>query len=62
MKENLDKYNPQNLTNIAWAYAVTNVTDPSAFDDKFIEACMRKEDLFSSEGLFQLHQWQLWQE
>ena len=62
VKANLDKYNCQNLINVAWAYAVANVDAPSVFNNDFINACSRKENEFILEDLFQLHQWQLWQE
>ena len=52
----------QNLANIAWAYSVANVDAASAFNDEFINACKEKEDEFNIDELFQLHQWQLWQE
>jgi len=62
VKENLDKYNKQELSNIAWAYSVSNVDAPSIFNNKFITACLRKEDEFELEALLQFYQWQLWQE
>ena len=62
VKKILWKYNAQDLANIAWAYAVANVDAPSVFNDEFINACLQKEDEFNHVDLFQLHQWQLWQE
>ena len=62
VKENLDKYMAQHLSNIAWAYSVTNIATPTVFNDKFVEACLKKEDELITDGLSQLHQWQLWQE
>ena len=63
MEANLSKCNEQELGNIAWAYSVTNVGAPSVFNDEFINVCIEKEDEFKmDEALFQLHQWQLWQE
>ena len=62
VEANLSKCNAQELANIAWAYAVANVDAPSVFNDEFINACIEKEDEFELEALFQLHQWQLWQE
>ena len=62
VKANLGKCSEQDLANIAWAYAVANVDAPSVFNDEFINACIEKEDEFELEALFQLHQWQLWQE
>ena len=61
-KENLDKFTHHGLANVAWAYSVANVDAPSVFNNEFINACLRKEDEFTSDGLSQLHQWQLWQE
>eukprot|EP00985_Skeletonema_marinoi_P013377 scaffold6613_cov158-Skeletonema_marinoi.AAC.4 len=57
----IDSYNNQGLANIAWAYAVADVDAPSIFNDHFIMMCVEKEDGFKMEGLFQLHQWHLWQ-
>ena len=62
VKANLDKYDEQSLSNIAWAYAVANVAAPSVFDDKFLDVCIKKEDEFIVDELNQLYQWQLWQE
>jgi len=61
-KANLSKCNAQELANIAWAYSVANVDAASVFNDEFINACIEKEDEFNIDVLFQLHQWQLWQE
>ena len=58
----LGRCNEQELSNIAWSYAVANVAAPSLFDDEFIRACLDKDDKITSEGLRQLHQWNLWQE
>lgn len=57
----MDKYNEQELANVAWAYAVANVDAPSVFNNEFINACLKKDDDFISEELTQLYQWQLWQ-
>eukprot|EP00985_Skeletonema_marinoi_P017415 scaffold9535_cov160-Skeletonema_marinoi.AAC.9 len=57
----IDSYNNQELANVAWAYAVADVDAPSLFNHHFIMMCVEKEDGFKMEGLFQLHQWHLWQ-
>jgi len=62
VKENLDKYNAQDLSNIAWVYSVANVDAPSVFNDEFINVFLEKTDEAELENLTQLHQWQLWQE
>ena len=58
----IGKCDEQGLANLAWAYAVANVAAPLLFDDDFITACIVKENDFTSEGLRQLYQWNLWQE
>ena len=63
IKANLDKYNAQDLANVAWAYSVANVDVPSVFNDDFVTACLKKEEIgFVLEDFMQLHQWQLWQD
>ncbi|KAL7533356.1 hypothetical protein ACHAWF_004460 [Thalassiosira exigua] len=58
----LTKCNGQELANLAWAYAVANVPSPSLFKNKFVNACLKKENEFNNfEHLSQLHQWNLWQ-
>jgi hypothetical protein len=57
----IESYNNQELANIAWAYAVADVDTPTLFNDRFINKCLEKEDGFSIENIFQLHQWHLWQ-
>merc|ERR1740124_462367 len=58
----LREFKPQNLTNTAWAFAVANRPAPELFDgDAFVQYCATKRG-FLPENLFQLHQWQLWQE
>ena len=54
--------NSQNIANIAWAYAVANVNDPSLFNSDFIDALQAKANDFVTENLSQLYQWQLWQD
>jgi hypothetical protein len=58
----LGQCNNQALANIAWAYAVANVNDPSLFNTDFMNALQSKANDFGTEGYFQLYQWQLWQE
>jgi hypothetical protein len=62
VKSILGKCNSQNVANIAWAYAVANVNDPSLFNSDFMIALQAKANDFGMEGYRQLHQWQLWQE
>ena len=45
VKENLEKYNAQELINIAWACSVANVNLPSVFNNDFINACLKKEEI-----------------
>ena len=54
--------NSQDLTIIAWAYAVANVNDPLLFNTDFVDVCQANVDRFVPEALYQLHQWQLWQD
>lgn len=58
--EVLDTCNGQSLANIAWAFAVSNVNDELLFSDRFVDVCSSKIDEFNSEGLCQLHQWNIW--
>ena len=62
VKAKLNEFTSQGFGNIAWAYAVANVSAPTLFNDYFVNICLRKKDELSSEGLCQLHQWNLWQE
>jgi hypothetical protein len=62
VKSVLGKCNNQNVTNIAWSYAVANVNDPVIFNTDFIDVCQARAHGFVPENLFQLHQWQLWQD
>jgi hypothetical protein len=58
----IDSCTNQELSNIAWSYAVADVDAPPLFNDRFINKCVEKKDgIFEMEGLFQLYQWQLWQ-
>ena len=52
----------QGITNIAWAYAVSNVDVPSLFNVDFISLCLDRESTHTNSGLAQLHQWHLWRE
>ncbi|KAL7544666.1 hypothetical protein ACHAWF_008035 [Thalassiosira exigua] len=58
----LTKCNEQELSNLAWAYAVAEVQTPLLFNHDFINICLEKEGNFTLEALRQLHQWNLWQE
>ncbi|EJK51452.1 hypothetical protein THAOC_29372 [Thalassiosira oceanica] len=58
----LDECNKQGLATIAWSYAVANVPRQDLFNQVFIGALAAYENVFSTEDLFQLHQWQLWQQ
>lgn len=57
----LSKCTGQDLARIAWAYAVANASNPSPFIHDFME-CLEEKDGFDTEGLCQLHQWNLWRE
>ena len=62
VKSVLGQCNSQNVANVAWAYAVANVNDPLLFNPDFVAALQANVDRFVREDLFQLHQWQLWQD
>ena len=62
VKSVLGQCSSQDLSNVAWAYAVANVNDPLLFNTDFINALQANVDRFVREDLFQLHQWQLWQD
>jgi hypothetical protein len=62
VKSVLSQCNNQDLANVAWAYAVANVNDPVLFNTDFVTALQSKANGFVRENLFQLHQWQLWQD
>jgi hypothetical protein len=62
VKSVLSQCNNQDLANVAWAYAVANVNDPVLFNTDFVTALQSKANGFVLENLFQLHQWQLWQD
>ena len=64
MRRGLGDFNPQSLSNTAWALAIVDL--PSA-DALFGTACFSKrcahfETYFSRSQLSQLHQWSLWRE
>jgi len=59
--DSLRQFNEQELINVAWSYSVANIDAPPVSND-FINACLRKEHDFIVDELFQLHQWQLWQD
>ena len=55
-------FKPQDLANMAWAFAVVDHPAPALFGgDVFVQRCAAERG-FIPENLFQLHQWQLWQE
>ena len=58
----LEQCNKQGLTNIAWAYSVANMPRQDVFNHAFNRSLASKESALSDESLFQLHQWQLWQQ
>jgi hypothetical protein len=63
VKSVLGQCNSQNVATVAWAYAVANVNDHSIFNTDFVAALQANNvDRFVREDLFQLHQWQLWQD
>ena len=63
----LGEFTPQDLANTAWAFAAADRPAPALFGgDAFVSRCAAEggaaEGGFETENLFQLHQWQLWQE
>ena len=60
-RESIDSFNCQALSNIAWAYTVANIDAECLFGDGlYVNKCIEKMDEFNSEGLCQLHQWNVW--
>ena len=64
MRRGLGDFNPQSLSNTAWALAIV---DPPSADALFGTACFSTrcahfETYFSRSDLSQLHQWSLWRE
>ena len=57
----VDSYNNQDLSHIAWAYAVADHDAPTLFNKRFINKCVEKKDGFVVENFSQLYQWHLWQ-
>ena len=57
----IEEFGIQNLSNIAWAFSVSNLAAPDLFNQRFIDAVLKKETFHCSSTLSQLHQWQLWQ-
>jgi hypothetical protein len=51
----------QELANVAWSYAISNVAAPDLFDRGLIDALLDRVHGFIDAELRQLHQWQLWQ-
>ncbi|KAL7481743.1 hypothetical protein ACHAW6_007413 [Cyclotella cf. meneghiniana] len=61
-QQSIDKFNSQAIANLAWAYAVADTDAECLFgNDAFVNKCFQKMDDFDSEGLCQLHQWNIWQ-
>ena len=64
VRRGLGSFNEQNLSNMAWAFAVFDF--PSADELfgtlSFTSRCAHFEASFSRESLTQLHQWSLWRE
>jgi hypothetical protein len=62
VRRRLDNFNPQHLSNMAWAFAVFNPTSADELFGSTIFAtrCALLEASFSLSDLSQLHQWSLW--
>ena len=61
VRKSIDSFNCQALSNVAWAYTVANVDAECLFGDGlYVNKCIEKMDEFDSEGLCQLHQWNVW--
>ncbi|EJK61605.1 hypothetical protein THAOC_17875 [Thalassiosira oceanica] len=58
----LDECSEHDLANIAWAYSVANTPRQDLFDEGYLCALASNEKDFPDKELFQLHQWQLWQQ
>jgi hypothetical protein len=57
----LISFNEQALSNLAWAFAVSNIDAPLLFNDKFTNTLSDRQNDFTDENLWQLYQWHLWQ-
>jgi len=58
----MHEFNPQNLANTAWSFAVLDhlPSESSLFDQRFAHHCDAFAHEFNSLNLSQLHQWRLW--
>jgi hypothetical protein len=54
-------FNAQDLSNTAWAFAVSNADAPLLFNNAFIKELTDAWNEFNAEELRQLYQWHLWQ-
>ena len=58
----VSQFNAQDLANTAWAFAAADRPAPALFGgDAFVQRCAAERG-FGAKDLYQLHQWQLWQE
>jgi hypothetical protein len=48
-------FNPQNVANMLWAYAVSNIDVPLQFNADFIGVCLKNENDFAFKHYTQLH-------
>ena len=64
VRRGLGDFNPQDLANTAWAFAVVDLPSVDALFGTvcFSTRCAHFETYFSSKCLSQLHQWSLWRE
>ena len=57
----LGEFNSHALANLGWAYSVADIDAECLFGDgAYVNKCIGQMEGFSSEGLSQLHQWNLW--
>ena len=64
VRRGLGDFNPQELSNMAWAFAVANLASADELFGStiFVTRCALLEASFSRPDLSQLHQWSLWRE
>lgn len=62
--QKIDKIYHQELANLAWAFAVHDHAAPNLFNEGcFVRRCSElRWDRAKVDGVFQLHQWALWQQ
>jgi hypothetical protein len=62
VRRGLSNFNPQHLSNMAWAFAVANLASADELfgSTSFVTRCALLEASLSRSNLAQLHQWSLW--